>query len=292
MKSKTRDFAAGFFAVVIALLAACGGGGGSTGGVPPTNPPPPTATPCPANYTGTPPNCTYNGPVSATGQVVDHDTGNPLAGIAVGLAPWVAGATPVPQPTTDANGNFTVNASTGGQYLLVIGSNSPNDPNNRATIHQAVDLTAPATVLVAPTLSPYPSATPSAVEQSGKFRLLTLNATEQACLGIYQQARTNHSQPLVVVDEWLAEDVRLAIESATNTGVFFTPSGFTEYNSADGGGCQNDANGDYALNDLVANSALIWFGTDEISATHVGAAEGMFDPRAPLPTPTPLHQWP
>lgn len=53
MKHFTRVHRFVAFALTCALLAACGGGGG--GGVGPSGP---TATPCPAGYTGTAPNCT------------------------------------------------------------------------------------------------------------------------------------------------------------------------------------------------------------------------------------------
>ncbi|MGB6985320.1 MAG: hypothetical protein WBD74_05000 [Candidatus Aquilonibacter sp.] len=169
--------------VISAALVACGGGGSTGGNVPPaTNAPTPTAAQTTTNASGT---------------VVDDGTGNPLAGVAVKLMPWVpCGATPVPatsitpendgcptplpspQATTASNGTFTLNGVPNGHYLLIIGADTVSTPpagyappsctvncgtptpapfTVRATVHDNVTLTGGNQTLVAPTLPTVPS---------------------------------------------------------------------------------------------------------------------------------------
>lgn len=272
---------------VSAVLAACGGGGGGT---PPTSSSTPAPTPSPTPQ--------YTGPVSATGKLVDHESGNPLARIQVGLAPWIAGATPVPQPTTDASGNFTVTAPAPGKYLLVIGSNLAADPNNRPTIHEAIALSATQSPqpLTAPTMPPISSTAPNPIEQSGNFRLTTLTANEQSCLSIENTKRSGLSYAPVVPDEWLTENVRMWIQQETNAGGIHSQGGLTNYSGFDGLGCQAMVANDYTTTANMGGGSIIWYAGDEISSSDGAEDEGMYDPRAPLPVnpigPTPIPYWP
>ncbi len=154
----SRYLAAGL--VLCASLVACGGGGGGGGTTPSTRSTPtpyPTPSTTPAGVTG-------------SGLLVDLDANTPIAGMYVGLAPDTVGATPMPQPTTDTSGHFTVTANAPGTYLLVIGDGL----NNRPVIHDLVTLHSGANTLTAPNIGPAPGATPNAIEHSGDFRLTTL----------------------------------------------------------------------------------------------------------------------
>lgn len=189
-----------------ASLTACGGGSGGGG---PINPPTPLYTPCPAGYTGTAPNCVAPTNATASGKLVDDPSGNPLAGVQVGLAPWTADATPMPEGTTAPDGTFSFTAAPG-HYLLVIGSNAPTDLN-RPTIHDNITLVAGANALKAPTLPPVPTVTPAAAETGGSYRLVTIDANNEApCFTAYNNARVSHGLAQVVVDEWLMENARAA----------------------------------------------------------------------------------
>jgi len=275
LKSRTLFFCA---VLASAVPAACGGGGGASA------PSLPSATPSP-----TPP----ANAVAGAGTLVDHDTGAPLSGIAVGLAPWLAGATPVPQGTTDPSGRFTVTAAPG-RYLLVIGSDSPNDPQQRATIHDAIVLAeAPATqILAAPTMPPVPSTTPNPIERSGNFRLTTMNANEQACLAYENQKRASLSYAPVVEDEWLAENQRMAVQQEINGGGVGGGGLLTNYNGSGGLGCTSMIDNDYSVITNMGNPDLLWYGADEVTVSNGGVDEGMLDPRGPLPDPTPPAPWP
>ena len=185
-------------------LAACGGGGGG-GSTPPAGGGP---TPCPAGYTGTPPNCIAPvTPASVSGRVVDDTSGASLPGIKVGLAPWISGATPTPEGTTAPDGSFTFTAQPG-HYLLVIGSDSSSD-TTRATIHDNVTLVPGANALQAPVLPPWPTVTPPPWETNGTYRLGTIDATtELPCFNSYNTHRTGLSLAPAVFDEWLKENAR------------------------------------------------------------------------------------
>jgi hypothetical protein len=193
-----------------AILVACGGGGGPT---PPTGggggTPTPTPSPTPSTTT------------TASGTVVDRDTNAGLGGISVAIAPWVAGATPIPEGTTAPNGTFTFTAANG-HYLLYIGSNSTSD-TTRATVHDNITLTGGAQALHAPTLPPVPYITPPPSETSGNYRLALLDQTaEVPCFDDFNAARVSNSLPQVVEDEWLTENTREIIAWSTsanrNTG--------------------------------------------------------------------------
>ncbi len=245
MNKYTLQFAG---VMAIALLAACGGGGGTGpggGGTPPTNPP--SATPCPAGYTGTPPNCDAPpSQASVTGKLVDYDSQAPLSGepvaIAAGsvgcaetsinygqpvsictvpngggiapsaLAPYVAVATTAP------DGSFSFTASPG-PYLLRIGSDSPTD--TRPTIHDAILLKGGPNPLVAPTMPPQPGCTgctfgggnlPGTVnppiQSSGIYRLALLTAVEEECLSANITDRKAIGLGTLIPDEWLTENSR------------------------------------------------------------------------------------
>lgn len=176
--------------LIVAFLTACGGGGGS-------------GSPAPGPG-GSPPGPTI---ASVSGKVVDDTSGGALPGVSVGLAPWIADATPMPEGTTAPDGTFAFNAQPG-HYLLVIGSNSPAD-TTRATIHDNVTLVAGTNALQAPVLPPWPTVTPPAWELNGTYRLQTIDAaTELPCFNAYNAQRTSHNLPQVVFDEWLKENTR------------------------------------------------------------------------------------
>jgi hypothetical protein len=164
----------------------------------------------------------------AVGTLVDDPSGAPLAGVMVRLDPWqwgsgpVSGAAPaytpppniVPGPsptpiaiaTTDPQGRFTLTAANG-TYLLVIGSDDPDDMN-RPTIHDRVVLSGQ-TTLVAPTMPPVPGITPPPVETNGDYRLVTIDQMhELPCITDYDAQRTQRGLPKPVIDEWLTENVR------------------------------------------------------------------------------------
>lgn len=265
------------------LLTACGGGSGTS----PAPAPLPTATsiPTPTSSPGT---------LRATGKLVDHETGIPLAGIHVGLAPWIAGATPVPQPTTDASGNIAITAAAAGKYLLVIGSDSPSDPNNRPTIHDAITLNAGASpqTLVAPTMPPVPSTTPNPIEQSGNFRLTTLTSNEQLCFALENSKRTSLSYAPVVSDEWLVENNRMGLQEEINGGGVGGGGMLSNYNGQAGLGCQSLIDNDYLASANMGNPELIWYAGSEVDSENGAVDEGMLDPRGPMPDPTPPSPWP
>ena len=262
-------------------LAACGGGGGGGGPIPTGGS---TSTPT-TNPTNTP-----AGNATFTQTLVDHESGAPIAGMYVGLAPNTVGATPAPQPTTNASGQFTVTA-TPGTYLLVIGDGK----NNRPVIHDLVTLTAGANTVTAPTIGPAPGATPNPIQDSGNFRLTTLTSMEQSCLAYENSVRASHSLSAVTSDEWLTEDNRgyWMVATATNSAPAY-PGILTNYNSSTGlsPDCTNMVNNDFALNSWVSYSQLVWFSGDAGGANNAATAEGYADPRAPQPPPTPPHPWP
>lgn len=192
----------GFLLLSTVVLAGCGGGGATA--------------PLPSN--GPTPGPTI---ASVSGRVVDDSTGAPLAGVNVGLAPWIADATPLPEGTTAPDGTFAFSAQPG-HYLLVVGSNSAAD-TTRATIHDNVTLVAGTNALQAPVLPPWPTVTPPAWELNGSYRLQTIDAaTELPCFTAYNAQRSAHGLPSVVFDEWLKENTRDAV--AWHTGGQYDPS--------------------------------------------------------------------
>ena len=273
---KPRYLAAGF--VLCASLAACGGGGGGGSTTPTTS----TPTPIPTSTSTT--------GATGSGVLVDHETGAPIAGMYVGLAPDTVGATPVPQPTTDANGKFTVTASASGTYLLVIGDGL----NNRPVIHDLVTLNAGANTLTAPNIGPAPGATPNPIEHSGNFRLTTLTAAEQACLTYENQKRTAASIQAVSSDEWLTEDNRGYWMIATTTNSAPAYPSMLGYNGSSGLSptCQIMVDNSFAISEWESWSSVIWFAGDAGGTNNVATDEGMVDARAAsYPTPKP-NPWP
>src|SRR5438270_12512916 len=114
---KSRVWAVVFGSVAAVAATGCGGGGeGSASGGVPVEPCPGSAA-CPAPSTTT-----------ASGILVDDPSGAPLSGVSVRIAPWSAGATPLPSPqtTTAADGSFSFSVANG-HYLLIIGSDSSSD---------------------------------------------------------------------------------------------------------------------------------------------------------------------
>lgn len=261
--------------VLAAVLGACGGGGGGSAAPPGTG--------------GGEQN------VSATGVLVDHESGVPLSGQSVGLAPWTAGAPAVPQGVTASDGTFTVSADAPGEYLLVIGSDSPSD-TTRPTIHDAIELTSTAQTLIAPTMPPVPDETPNPVEQSGHFRLTTLTPAEAACLSYENEVRSSHSYAPVVSDEWLTENNRMNWQRTVDTGDYGGPGVLlSNYNTFYGltQTCDAAVQEDFSQSSPMAAGDLLWYSGEAGGAENPSAQEiGMFDPRGPLPSPTPEPVWP
>ncbi len=248
------------------MLLACGGGGappstsGSNGG---------GATPCPAGMTGTPPNCVL-APTSTTasGRLVDDPSGAALSGVKLGLAPWTAGATPMPEGTTAPDGTFAFTAPNG-HYLLIIGSESSTDLT-RPTIHDNITLTGGTQVLHAPVLPPIPTITPAPMELDGDYRLDTLSPTDEVpCIQAFNAQRTTLNLQPVVVDEWLTENVRAENAFALNPNFPVLNSmivgfgGFlTTGNTTPGGGtsCAEVLTNLLNIDPYARNSHTLWFG--------------------------------
>jgi len=266
-------------------LAACGGGGGggSTGGGG-IIPPGPGPTPCPAGYTGTPPNCiapTIS--TTATGKLVDDPSGAPLAGVRVALAPWTPGAAAVPQTTTAADGTFTFTAPNG-HYLLYIGSDSPTD-TTRPTIHDNITLTGGAQTLRAPTNLSYSALPVPAVEATINYRLTTQDTvSEFPCMQRFESNRTARSLPPVILDEWLLENARSGQQwQQTNPRPGLNPS--NPYGALSTGNIETTPGNCVSMIDTAftldgtysTDPRTLWFGAQG-GAT--GLAEYRIDPRA------------
>lgn len=269
------------FASSAFLLAACGGGGASG----PGSGPPPT----------TPPTSTPSG-TTAKGTLVDDPSGTPLAGVTVRLDPWTTYPTPGPTPTpiatttTDPSGHFTISAKNG-TYLLVIGSDSTSDAT-RPTIHDKIVLNGQ-TILVAPTMPPFPGVTPPPVEISGNYRLANIDQTlELPCIQEWNAQRTAHSLPLTVVDEWLTENARAAqTQSQTTYGGQVSSSntfGFlTTGNVKVQGGSDCKGVIDFAFsqpNPYAISGNALWFAGTYLpyqggSYSAYGVSEFPYDPR-------------
>ncbi|MDQ6930973.1 MAG: carboxypeptidase-like regulatory domain-containing protein [Candidatus Eremiobacteraeota bacterium] len=152
---------------------------------------------------------------TASGRLVDDPSGAPLGGVNVALAPWIAGAAPIPEGTTAPDGSFSFTAPNG-HYLLYIGSNASSD-TTRPTIHDNITLAGGAQALKAPTLPPIPLVTPSATETNGSYRLLTLDTnTEVPCFTSFNALRSSNFVPEVVEDEWLSENSRSIVQMSVN----------------------------------------------------------------------------
>jgi hypothetical protein len=224
---QTRRFAIAVSAAAALAAAACSGGGGGSsggggnGGFVPTPTPPPATT-------------------NASGTLVSDPAGTAISGVHVSLQPWAIYPTPGPSPTplaitatTDSNGNFTLANVPNGQYLLIIGSDDPNDTTN-PTIHDHIMLTGGAQALVAPTLPAVSTlVTYNSVETGGKYRFRSLT---NSCFAEMVAART--ATPKLVADEWLLESAYWIAQShnavgypgsptANNNGSFGTNYGVT-----------------------------------------------------------------
>jgi hypothetical protein len=144
-----------------------------------------------------------------TGTVVDYDTNSPVSGASVGLAPWTAGATPAPEATTNASGQFSFSAAAGKYLLVVSGSNT-------AVLHQMVTIAAPTTAITAlpeQNVGSMPAGfTPNAAQTSGNLRLINLSGTAatkyniSACVTAFNAGRSSNSLSQVSTDEYLTED--------------------------------------------------------------------------------------
>ena len=270
------------------FISGCGGGGGSAGGAG-GGVTPPGPTPCPSGYTGAPPNCVAPTTTTASGKLVDDPSGAPLGGIKVGLAPWTAAATPMPEGTTAPDGSFSFTAPNG-HYLLVIGSDSVTD-TTRPTIHDNVTLTGGTQVLKGPNLPTIPTVTPAPVETSGDYRMVALDTNNEVpCLQDFNAKRVSLSLGQTVEDEWLAENIRALTQAKTTSGFVGGGSFLTLGNNQIGGGATcHDMNvtSFSGAPSYAASSQTLWYaGEYEMytppgaSTQGVGFSEFPQDPRA------------
>jgi len=215
-------------------------------------------------------------------------TNTPMAGIKVALEPWTAGAGPIAayNTTTASDGSFSWPAGvTPGHYLLVVGSDSTSDLTH-PTIHDNVTLTAGAQTLTAPTLPAITGFTPPAVETSGHYRLVTLDATNEVpCIQGFNTQRVNYtpSLPQLVADEWLVESTRNVVAAAVAAN-HLTTVAITTGNVATNGGSNCSAlyggttfNGS---NTYAVSANTLWVGANyQAGAQPWGFAEFPIDPR-------------
>jgi hypothetical protein len=176
--------------ILAAALAACGGGGGSSPSpTPPIGPistPTPTASPSSSSTPGT-------GVTSATGTIVDYDSGAAIANATVIVGPTViVGATP---PATLPSGDVTTTTNASGTFSTAVQSGAGNimvfTTDGHATLH------APATY------------TASAVHAFGTLKLSMPTSDDVAWLAAINSDRANNGAPPVVFDELLLEATRL-----------------------------------------------------------------------------------
>ena len=283
--------------ILAAGLVACGGGGGGSNTVPsvgPTNGP--TSTPTSGPTTN--PNPTPSTAV-VTGTVVDFDNNTPVSGASVGLAPWTVGATPAPEATTNASGQFSFTAKTG-KYLLVVNG------TNTATLNQPLTVAAPTTQATGEpeqNLSSETGFTPNAAQTSGSLRLINLSGTAatkynvSACVTAFNQGRTASSLHTVAIDEYLTEDAIANVQQqfANNVGNGTTSnslrSGVAPYGSFSASSDTSTSSGEacsqwsdaYDFNQSQAgaqiygwatNSTYVWYGIGFDSAAADLVPEG------------------
>lgn len=316
-----------FSAAIAALalsLAACGGGGGGAGTVtPPTVQPTnaPTQTPATTNASGT---------------VVNDADGTPLAGASIKLMPWTTCAAtpspatsitpeadgcatplPVPQATTNAQGQFTLSNAPNGHYILVIGADTVSTPppgyapptcttncgtptpapfTVQATVHDNVTLVGGTQALVAPTMPPAAAAGYTysfpAWERGGAYRIATLNAsTEMPCYIAWEYERAQHGLAGASIDEWLPESTRVQLAGAvaTNGGgvASITSGGTTVVGGADCARSLVNAT-TFNSNSYAVDPRTIWFAgayvpysTGGLSYNEaLGLAQFTIDPRS------------
>jgi hypothetical protein len=234
----------------LALLAACGGGGsggsGGGGGVLPTLPPTTT---------------------SASGVLVNHETGAAIAGVPVAIASWSpANSSYTTVATTAADGSFSFTA-VNGQYLLRIGSDSPSD--TVPTIHDNITLRGGTQALVAPNMPAQPGVTMPAIEASGKYRLATLSAVETECWRATNTQRANAGLSALVEDEWLLENARAYNQGQVTNNQIGTSGAMLTRNTGQAEGyasCTAFEQGAFTSGSptysIVTNPALLWFGGD------------------------------
>jgi hypothetical protein len=181
---------------------------------------------------------------TAWGMLVDDPSGKPLANVPVRLESWEHGCVKTSphtascpgylrwHTTTMRNGRFRLKDVPNGDYLLVIGSDSPADLT-RPTIHDHIKLSGGVRRLQAPTLpaipcdresymiwcrgvAPSPGVTPlprPLAERQGNYRLTSVDATrESPCAVEFNVQRAHRHLPLTVIDEWLTENSREILE--------------------------------------------------------------------------------
>jgi Cysteine-rich secretory protein family len=211
---KSSLFKAGAFLVAVAALAACGGGGSTSSGgggvLPPGGGatavpnPSPTATATAPGTTGT----------TASGRVLDLDSGTPIAGatVVIGNTPIVAASAPSTLPgddksaTTAADGTFVVSGLNVGTRTYTCGGSATGDGycagttvSNAAFVHVfTLDHIA---------LHGYVKIVASA-NAIGDLKVTKPTSADLTRLAKLNQYRATTGGPAAVLDEYLVEAAR------------------------------------------------------------------------------------
>jgi len=254
------------------------------------------------------------------GLVVDDATATPLVNEPVSVYPWTQGCVTLSggltascpaalySTVTSTSGQFSFSKVPNGDYLLVIGSNSPSD-FTRATVHDHIKLTGGSYQQKAPVLPSIPYMKPRpASELSGDYRLLLLNAGQASCLQGWQQWRASQSVPPSVGDEWLFENSRDVFAWLAHR-LYSTPATMLTSGETQGdvdGPCSNVISAlavptaqwqpSFGVFDWFTDPRTLWFGAYYVQTAkccHQFFEEYPIDPRSyPDPNPSSVSPWP
>jgi hypothetical protein len=226
---------------------------------------------------------------TASGILVNHETGAAIAGVPVAIASWTpANSAYTTVATTAADGSFSFTAANG-EYLLRIGSDSPTD--NVPTMHDNITLRGGTQALVAPTMPAQPGVTMPAIEASGKYRLATMTSVELECLHATNAQRTNLALTALIEDEWLLENARayVAGQIANNQigtlGLMLTRNtGQAEATASCTAWQQLEFTPGSVVYNIVSKPNLIWYGGDwspyRTPPDSLESQQWKFDPRS------------
>ena len=140
----------------------------------------------------------------AIGTVVDNDSDAGISGVSVAIAPGGSSTSTSPThvATTDASGAFSFTAPPG-TYMLIIGSNLPNDA--RSTYHGEILLAAGENAIAMGVPSQEPDVSLSVAQTGGSYRLEKLSSSQRSCLLGANAGRSALSLPQLVADQALLE---------------------------------------------------------------------------------------